>query len=220
MSTNTITQYQQVSLSDMETLAPNTGARIAVTTQDQSYRVFISDGTQWNEMSNHRTDSIPYTFLTYSGASAIEVPCTPACHFDASDISTLEGVTNNSPVSSWKSLTGGHELTQNVLTDQPTYTNSNDPDNKFGVHMNTPGSGMQTNSKNNPQITGQTITFVVYKPIGAAGNQTELYRDIAHSSGRAPVGNHYVTPWGSNNHTPLTNETNKKAVSHNKKMYC
>jgi len=210
MSATTITQYQQVSLSDMETLTPTTGPRIAVTTQDQSYRVFISDGTQWVEMPNSRTENIPYTFLTSSGTSALDVPCTPACHFDASDSTTLGGATHNSPVSSWKSLTGGHELTQNVLTDQPIYTSDNDPDNNFGVHMNTPGAGMQTNNKNNPQISGQTITFVVYKPIGStwtnapSGAQTGLYRDITHSTAQALSGNYYVSPWGSNSFRKIT----------------
>lgn len=199
MSTTTISQYQQISLSDLDTLSPDTGARVAVSTLDQTYRVFISDGTRWNEMSSTRTTGIPYTLLDYTGAASEQLTCTPACHFDASPPSaniSIEYSTSNK-MSKWKSLTGGHELTQHVLTDQPSHQNSNDVNGKFGVHMNTPGSGMHTDD--DPLIMGAEVTIVVYKPIGSGSDQTDVYRDVNVQHAKPPAGNHKVKPWGSNN---------------------
>jgi len=150
-------------------------------------------------MSSSRTTDIPYTLLDYTGAASEQLTSTPACHFDASPPSantTIEYSSGNK-ISKWKSLTGGHELTQHVLTDQPSHQNSNDVNGKYGVHMNTPGSGLYT--EDNRHILGAEVTFVVHKPIGSDDNQDVLYRDINDHHSKGTAGDYLITPWGSNN---------------------
>lgn len=226
MSTNTITSYHQVSRDELASLSPDTGARIAVTTDDQSYEMYVSDGTKWIKLGNTRTDGIPYTFAATSTAPAVTVSHTPEYHFDAAQgaasthmFSDLQGtsVNNGDKICEWRSLTGGHSLKQLDVSRQPYWSNAgSDPDGMYGVHMHDLGTGMSTIDKNNQQLTGDTVTFVVFKP--TAENISDLIRDINHAHAEAPVGSSWDVRVVSSNHTAGAN-TDIQLFFHNSTRY-
>ena len=223
MSTSTITSYHQVSRDELATLSPDTGARIAVTTDDQSYEMYVSDGTRWIKMGNTRTDGISYILPESGSAPATTVSHTPEYHFDAAQgaasthmFSDLDGtsVSNGDNVCEWKSLTGGHSLVQLDASRQPRWTNGGtDPDGMYGVHMHGLGVGMNTTEKNNKQSVVNTVTFVVYKP--TAENISDLYRDVNELNARSPIGDHYINVLSSNRYSPRANGSDIRLFFYN-----
>ena len=205
MSTNTITSYHQVTRDELASLSPDTGARIAVTTDDQSYEMYVSDGTKWIKLGNTRTEGIPYTLTDYNNQPGPTVSHTPEYHFDSAPgvasthiFSDLQGTSVNpgDRICEWKSLTGGHSLKQLDVSRQPHWYHSS-IDTVHGALMHDIGTGMCTTEENNKQLTGDTVTFVVFKP--SADNISDLVRDINHATARAPIGvTWYVELVGSN----------------------
>ena len=183
-------QFHTGTTTDIQSANATGGARTGLSTDDQTYNLYVSDGVEWRNIRPARLHGLQYTY------NNVNIPETPIYHLDASDVNSMKNPEGNTPahedtVAEWGSLTCGHKLIQQAVASQPVYRNDNGgsvvfPETEF----------LQTAIDESQRLSGEFTVMTVRKSWNVAG---DLYRVWDGNSGNtSPGGYNSYDTYGSN----------------------
>ena len=186
-------QFHTGTTTDIQSANVAGGARTGLSTDDQTYNLYVSDGVKWRNIRPARLHGVQYTY------NSVILPETPIYHLDASDVNSMKNPAGNTPahedtVAEWGSLTCGHKLVQQAAASQPVYRNDNGgsvvfPETEF----------LQTAIDESQRLSGEFTIMTVRKSWNVAN---DLYRvwdgsNISNSSSN-PGGYYSRDTYGNN----------------------
>ena len=187
-------QFHTGTTTDIQSANAAGGARTGLSTDDQTYNLYVSDGVKWRNIRPARLHGLQYMY------NNVTIPETPIYHLDASNNNTMKNPDGNTPahedtVAEWGSLTCGHKLIQQAVASQPVYRNDNGgsvvfPETEF----------LQTAIDESQRLSGEFTIMTVRKSWNVAN---DLYRvwDGNSSSSSNPGGYYSYDTYGSNMRT-------------------
>lgn len=189
-------QFHTGTTTDIQSANVAGGARTGLSTDDQTYNLYVSDGVKWRNIRPARLHGVQYTY------NSVILPETPIYHLDASDVNSMKNPAGNTPahedtVAEWGSLTCGHKLVQQAAASQPVYRNDNGgsvvfPETEF----------LQTTIDESQRLSGEFTIMTVKKSWNVAN---DLYRvwdgNSTNNSSSNPGGYYSYDTYGSNMRT-------------------
>lgn len=182
-------QFHTGTTTDIQSANAAGGARTGLSTDDQTYNLYVSDGVKWRNIRPARLHGLQYTY------NNVTLPETPIYHLDASDTNSMKNPAGNTPahedtVAEWGSLTCGHKLIQQAAASQPVYRNDNGgsvvfPETEF----------LQTAIDESQRLSGEFTIMTVRKSWNVAN---DLYRIWNGASTGSPGGYYSYDTYGSN----------------------
>lgn len=183
-------QFHTGTTTDIQSANAAGGARTGLSTDDQTYNLYVSDGVEWRNIRPARLHGIQYTY------NSTIIPETPIYHLDASDLNSMKNSAGDTPahedtVAEWGSLTCGHKLTQQAAASQPVYRNDNG-----GSVMFPETEFLQTAIDESQRLSGDFTIMTVRKSWNVTN---DLYRVWDGDSSNSNPGGYYsYDTYGSN----------------------
>lgn len=186
-------QFHTGTTTDIQSANAAGGARTGLSTDDQTYNLFVSDGVKWRNIRPARLHGLQYTY------NNVTLPETPIYHLDASTTNSMKTPEGNTPahedsVAEWGSLTCGHKLIQQAAASQPVYRNDNGgsvvfPETEF----------LQTAIDESQRLSGEFTIMTVRKSWNVANDLYRVWDGVSGSGSSYWPGGYYSYDTYGNN---------------------